>query len=46
MKKRTIKETIREFDENGKVTKERVTETTEYDDTNCSSDAIINPFEN
>lgn len=32
MTKRTIKETIREFDENGKVVRETVTETTEDDD--------------
>lgn len=33
MTKRTIKETIREFDENGKVVRETVIETTEDDNT-------------
>lgn len=43
MTKRTIKETIREYDENGKVVKETVTETTENDDTQYWPYTTVNP---
>ncbi len=43
MTKRTIKETIREYDESGKVIKETVTETTEDDDTVYWPYTVTNP---
>lgn len=43
MVKRTIKETIREYDEDGHLTRETVTETTEDDDSVCPPYYIFPP---
>lgn len=43
MTKRTIKETIREYDEAGKLVKETIIETQEDDDTNYTTSSYTYP---
>lgn len=43
MIKRTIKETVREYDEVGKLVKEAITETQEDDDTNYTTSCYTYP---